>query len=329
MQISSPIPRRLKPSEEGYLLLAVMFLMALLVLSLAVAAPIVAKSIQRDREVETMERGKQYMRAIQLYYRKFHAYPPNEDALVKTNEIRFLRKRYLDPITGKDDWKPVMFGQNKAPIAMGFFGQPLATGGALAGIGPSGGNGANGTNGTTTGSFFNSSGGSGFGSSPGSSIFNSSSPSNSPTSSPGSSDGSSGSSTGGTGTTSGSNNGTDANGNSSTAGNTGTGLAGQTFGGAGIIGFSPASPKQSILIYKTKDHYNEWEFTYDPIMDMKMMTGGNTGTIGQPASTTTGAFGIPGITSSGSNTTGSSGTSSNPDSVNTPVTPPETSAPQQ
>ena len=60
-----------------------------------------------------MHRGKQYRRAIQLYYRKFHAYPPNVDALVKTNEIRFLRKKYIDPMTGKDDWKPILYGQNK------------------------------------------------------------------------------------------------------------------------------------------------------------------------------------------------------------------------
>ena len=39
----------------------------------------------------------------------------------------------------------------------------------------------------------------------------------------------------------------------------------QTFGGGGIIGFSPASPKQSILIYKKKNHYNEWEFLYSPL----------------------------------------------------------------
>jgi type II secretory pathway pseudopilin PulG len=350
----NPIRRVPKPSEEGYLLLAVMFIMALLVLSLAVAAPRIAKSIQRDREVETMRRGKQYVRAIRLYYRKFHAYPPNIDALVKTNDIRFLRKRYLDPMTGKDDWKPVLFGQNKTPTAMGFFGQPLATGGSIAGVGPTGGNGLNGANGAApSGGLFNSSAGGSFGNSPGmgtgSSIFGSSnSTSANPTSgstfnssAAGSTDSSAGSSANGSSTASTSTGagGTDGNGNPTSGGtNTGQGTGastgfggqtGQTFGGGGIIGFSPASTKQSILIYKKKDHYNEWEFTYDPIMEMMMAgAGGNTGTIGQPAGAAPGAVGIPGITTTGSdNTVPPPGSSAGPASLPTP--PPGTPAPQQ
>jgi type II secretory pathway pseudopilin PulG len=310
MQNSPTIPRHAKPSEEGFLLLACMFLLAVLVLSLAVAAPAIARSIQRDREVETMRRGKQYIRAVQLYYRKFHAYPPSADALVKTNDIRFLRKRYIDPMTGKDDWKPVLFGQNKVPIAMGFFGQPLATGSALAGIGPSGGNGLNGANGLNGGTS------SPFGSpNPTMNPSLPSSPSTTPTSSTGSSDNSSTSSTSGGGS-----------GSSTTSGSNTSGTSfGQTFGGAGIIGFEPASSKQSILIYKKKDHYNEWEFTYDPIMDTMKMTGGNTGMIGQPAGNMTSPFGIPGITTPGSNPTGGSGSSS----TSAPMTPPETSVPPQ
>src|SRR6266702_867216 len=133
--------RHVRPSEEGYILVAVVFMTAILILSLAVALPRVRASIQRDREIETMRRGKQYIRAVQLYYRKFHAYPPNLDALVKTNEIRFLRKKYLDPTTGKEEWKPIMLGQNKTPMAMGFFGQPLGgMGGSVLG-GTGGGNG--------------------------------------------------------------------------------------------------------------------------------------------------------------------------------------------
>ncbi len=132
-------PIRRHRSEEGYILVAVIFMLAILILSLAVAIPRVREDIQRDREEETMQRGKQYVRAIQLYYKKFQAYPPNVDALVKTNDIRFLRKKYIDPTTGKEEWKPILFGQNKTPQAMGFFGQPLAAA-SLAGIGPAGGN---------------------------------------------------------------------------------------------------------------------------------------------------------------------------------------------
>jgi type II secretory pathway pseudopilin PulG len=333
MRNPQPIRLRVKPSEEGYLLLSVMFLLAILALWLAVAVPKMTRSIQRDRDQETMERGKQYIRAIQLYYRKFGAYPPSVDALVKTNDIRFLRKRYLDPTTGKDDWKPVLFGQNKVPTAMGFFGQPLSTGSSLAGIGPSGGNGMNGANGSATnGNFFGSNGGSGFGNSPGGlgnssggSIFGTSGNGANPAG--GATDNSGSPGAGATGSS-----GTGGTNGSSDSGTTGTGLGGQTFGGAGMIGVSPASPKQSILVYKTKDHYNEWEFTYDPIMDRRMMTGGNTGTIGQPAGNQPGAVGIPGITApgTGSSGTGNSGSSDNgTGGFGSSSGPPETPVPPQ
>src|SRR6266567_4628935 len=142
--LPTPPIRRAKPSEEGFILVSVMFLLALLIIAMAVAMPRISADIQRDREVETYHRGLQYRRGVQLYFRKFNRYPPNVEALVKTNNIRFLRKRYKDPITGKDDWKPIMFGQQKTPLAMGFFGQPLGgagfNGGVLAGTGPGGAN---------------------------------------------------------------------------------------------------------------------------------------------------------------------------------------------
>ena len=282
----NPTPtRRQNPSEEGYVLLAVIFLLVLLILSLSVAMPRVREDIQRDREIETMNRGKQYIRAIQLYYRKFGAYPPNMDALVKTNDIRFLRKRYIDPITGKDDWKPILFGQAKTQT-LGFFGQPIAGAGSaggsvLAGTGPSGGNGLTG-------------GGLGSSSSGGFSLGSSS------TSTTG---------TSATGTTPGTTGSTDTGSSSSS----GTGLNGQTFGGAGIIGVSPASPKQSILIYKKKNHYNEWEFVYDPLTDSKTISG-NTGAVGQPAG------------SSSSSTTTSPTTTSSP-APTTPTAPAAPTAP--
>jgi len=101
MNTPTPVRPHVKPSEEGYVLVAVMFMLALLMIAMAVAAPKIAKEIQRDRELETMHRGKQYARAIKLYYKKFNAYPTSVDALVNTNQIRFLRRKYVDPTTGK------------------------------------------------------------------------------------------------------------------------------------------------------------------------------------------------------------------------------------
>ena len=118
-------------------MLALMFVVASLVLSLSVALPRVRLEIRRDQELETVHRGQQYIRAVQLYYRKFHAYPPSTDALVETNGMHFLRKKYIDPMTGKDDWQPIMLGQNKAPTAIGFFGQPLGLAGLTQAPGPS------------------------------------------------------------------------------------------------------------------------------------------------------------------------------------------------
>jgi hypothetical protein len=43
------------------------------------------------------------------------------------------------------------------------------------------------------------------------------------------------------------------------------------------MGFSPNSPKPSILVYKKKNHYNEWEFVYDPLADQMMQQGGLAG----------------------------------------------------
>ncbi|MGD0628446.1 MAG: type II secretion system protein [Terracidiphilus sp.] len=341
--MNTPTPtRHAKPSEQGYILVAVMFMLALLMIAMAVAAPKIAKSIQRDRELETMHRGKQYARAIKLFYKKFNAYPTNVDALVKTNEIRFLRKKYIDPTTGKDEWKIIRVGQNKAPTAFGFFGVPL--GGAGIGGGLCGNSLPGSTSSSIGGSSFPSGGSGGsFGSSStfgSSSSFGSSSPSaGCPPAATGSS------STPPTGASTDPN---AANGSSATAsqaGNggtppatgtgtdAGTGLTGQTFGGGGIMGFSPGSPKPSILVYKKKNHYNEWEFVYDPLAEQMMQGGlaggGNNGLTpgGTPGSSPVGGgstFGGGSVFGGGS-TTGGAG-SGNPAA---PTPAPQPQQPQQ
>jgi type II secretory pathway pseudopilin PulG len=241
---AAPIRRATPTSEQGYMLISVVLLLALFTIALAVALPKASREIQRDRELETMQRGKQYVRGIKMYYKKFNAYPPNIDALVKTSEIRFLRKKYADPTTGKDEWNSIHFGQNKAPTAMGYFGKPLI-GSTLAGIGVSGGNGVPGASNPGDGSIGSSTPASAF-SGAGSFFGNASS-----------------STDAGTAGTAGS---TDSTSTSASGSNAGA----QTFGGPGIIGFSPGSPKPSIRIYKTKNHYNQWEFVFDPLAEQMM-----------------------------------------------------------
>jgi hypothetical protein len=211
------------------------------------------------------------------------------DALSHTNEIRFLRKKYIDPTTGKDDWKPILYGQNKAPTAMGFFGQPLAgSASSIAGTGPGGGSGIGGGAGSSgaTGSMFGGSsigGGSSFVG--GSSIGSGSSGFGSPTPAPAGASPTDASGAAGTPAAGGI-------GGAGATASSGTGLTGQTFGGAGIIGFEPAGTKLAILVYKKKTHYNEWEFVYDPLSEMRTQSG-NTGNIGQPATNTTTPIGSP------------------------------------
>jgi len=123
-------------SEAGYMLLAVVVMVALVLLALSVAAPVVARQLRREKEVESQHRAEEYVRAIQLYYRKTKSYPPSIKALENTNNVRFLRKQYVDPLTGKADWRLIHLGEQKTTIKV-FFGQELA--GLSAGLGSAAG----------------------------------------------------------------------------------------------------------------------------------------------------------------------------------------------
>ncbi|MBL8214581.1 MAG: hypothetical protein JNK87_27915 [Bryobacterales bacterium] len=110
MQYAHPVKAR--PSESGFMLLFVFLLAAALALSMYVEMPRQAFESQRMREEMVVDRGMEYRRAIQLYVRKKKQYPPNMDALEKDGTLRFLRRRYSDPLTGKDDWRLVHIGPN-------------------------------------------------------------------------------------------------------------------------------------------------------------------------------------------------------------------------
>ena len=300
-------------SEGGFVLLAVLFLVALILIGLAVAAPRVAKSIQRDKEEELVHRGEQYKRAIQLYYRKFGAYPTSIDQLENTNQIRFLRKRYTDPMTGKDDWKLIHFGQAHVPV-MGLFGQPLSNGAnpvtagssVLGGVGSGGvgsGSGALGTAGTAVGSSTTQSGGD-----------------DSQTGTAGTSGSTGLSSSTGSGLT-GSGSGF---GSGSGTGGLGTGNTNPTLGGGPIVGVAIPDTKASIKEYKQQKHYNEWEFVYDKLEDQlqagtlfgganQNLNGSGTGGI-TPTNVNSGfsGTGFPTLSTGGTGTSGTGTSGTNP-----------------
>jgi len=96
--------------ESGFALLLVFAMAATIALLFYIQMPRVAFERQRDQEALLISRGEQYKRAIQLYFRKFKTYPTSLDSLENTNNLRFLRRRYIDPLTGKDEWRLIHIG---------------------------------------------------------------------------------------------------------------------------------------------------------------------------------------------------------------------------
>jgi type II secretory pathway pseudopilin PulG len=115
-------PRALKPdsclgagSERGYMLAVLAVFTSVLLVTLTAAVINWQKAIQREREEELIFRGKQFMRAIELWQRKFPGtFPTTIDALLSTSNTRFLRKKWKDPITNAFDWRIIKMGPDGA-----------------------------------------------------------------------------------------------------------------------------------------------------------------------------------------------------------------------
>ncbi len=90
--------------DGGYLLLAILLMMALMIIAATIVAPRVVQQIKRDREEEMIHRGTEYARAIKKFYKKNGRYPSNLDDLDK-GQVRYLRKRFKDPLTKDGKWK--------------------------------------------------------------------------------------------------------------------------------------------------------------------------------------------------------------------------------
>jgi type II secretory pathway pseudopilin PulG len=296
VQTKSGAPTR-PGGEEGFMLLAVVVMVALLLIALSVAAPVVARQLRREKEVESQHRMEQYVRAIQLYQRKFRGqYPASIKVLEGSNNIRFLRHQYVDPLTGKADYKLIHQGEQKTKIHV-FFGQELggltASLGSASGMASAGGTGTPIGGGSSTSTIGTTSAlASGFS---GASITTGTTGANGTTGAPG---------TNGTpGTTSSSDS---------------TSALGDGTGGV-IVGVGTSKSGTSITEPNGQGTYESWEYWYDPRIEMLKqgvsVTGG--GMTSQPAS----SFGQNGVTGQpNSGGTGINGASGTPGTTSTPPT---------
>lgn len=125
---TSPAFRRVRGRQAGYVLIVILLMMALLIIALTAIAPREATQIRRDREEEAVHRGTEYARAVKRFYRKFGRYPTRLEELESTNNLRFLRKRYRDPISG-EDFRLLYYGQQKS-VPRGLFGAQIGASGA-------------------------------------------------------------------------------------------------------------------------------------------------------------------------------------------------------
>ena len=290
----APTTRRRRNREQGYALVIIMFFLALLVLTTIIAAPTVLSEIQREKEKEMVWRGRQYTRAIRMYYVKMKRFPTSLDDLTKPKTgLRFMRQAYKDPMNAADgSWRLIYVGPNGQligslnPANQMTFGMMPGVANALGAAAQSGGLGGTNTNASTFGSSFGNSsfGNSSFGNS--NSAF-----SNTQTGSAGNT----GQTTGNPLTNAnapGTDNSSDQLGNPQP-------LAimdsSNTIGG-NIIGVGSKIDKKSFLWLKKAKNYRQFEFIWDPSKDM--VVGGASQGIGTPIQNPNGT--TPGTTGFGS-----------------------------
>ena len=96
--------------ESGFALLMVFLLAACVAIMLYVEMPRVAFEAERQKELLLIDRGNQFKRAVQVFVtdktgNPTGRYPASIDELETFNNHRYLRRRYVDPMTGKDEWR--------------------------------------------------------------------------------------------------------------------------------------------------------------------------------------------------------------------------------
>lgn len=95
--------------DSGFTYLTVLFVVALMGAGLALAGELWHTSLLREREAELLHLGGEYRKAIERYYLSGpRQYPRALADLLKdprqAGTVRHLRKLYLDPVSGKEQW---------------------------------------------------------------------------------------------------------------------------------------------------------------------------------------------------------------------------------
>jgi hypothetical protein len=283
---SGPSRRGCRASkQDGYAILLVAFLTAIMLTAAIVAMPSVRTERRREQEEEMIWRGKQYVHAIKLYYRKNGRFPTNIDDLIKpkNGSLRYLRQEYKDPMNKEDGkWRMIYVGPSGQLIGSTKPQQTIQiSGGANVGT-PAGqagfgstqqgqgnsqssfNNGFGGGNSNSTSSSFGSQGG--FGSQNNNQNGNNGQPNPN----------------GAVGTTQNQDPNAqqgDASGNSNQTKEVDT----SSFVGGNVIGIGSKANHKSVITYEKATNYHQFEFIWDPSKDTMGMGGTGTGIqTGQP-----------------------------------------------
>jgi type II secretory pathway pseudopilin PulG len=117
--------------SEGYAFVVLMVACTVMLIALAAALPSVYHESRREKEEELIFRGNEYSHAIYLFQRQFQRYPKSVDELIRTNNLRFLRHAYKDPMTPSGKWRFIHVGPGGAlvdSLTMGPQQQPQLVG---------------------------------------------------------------------------------------------------------------------------------------------------------------------------------------------------------
>jgi len=95
--------------SRGFTYLTVLFIVALLGIGLALVGEVWETAAKREKEAELLFIGHEYRKAITRYYLAGkNQYPRELGDLLKDprqpGTVRYLRRAYPDPLTGKPEW---------------------------------------------------------------------------------------------------------------------------------------------------------------------------------------------------------------------------------